>query len=179
MSTGETSRERSSVTTSSGGRQNTKAEREADLLAHEAAAAQAAALGAIQDLKTGLATAADPRLWAEQHPWAAVGIAAAAGFAAAALVMPSPEQKLKDKLSDLVRGIQPSVNGNGKPSEHPSPAGPLAGVMEALMGLGKTAIVNFVVAAVHKASEGPSEAPSNEFPSESEPAPGEPDAVVY
>jgi hypothetical protein len=144
---------------SSAGQRNISDAPEADLLAREAAAAQAAALGAIADLKAGLATAADPRLWAQQHPWAAVGIAAAAGFAAAALVVPTPAQKLSDRVSDLLRGIQPSAGDNGEAAEGPPPgAGPLAGVMEALVDLGKTAITNFVMATVHKTSEAPHQA---------------------
>jgi len=158
--------------TSSNERRTPSQGREADLLAHEAAVAQAAVLEALQDLKSGLATAADPRLWAQQHPWAAIGVAAAAGFAAATLLVPSPEQNLKEKLSELLRGVQPvprKPDGNGDATIEPRAAsGPLAMVMESLLDLSKTAITNFVVAAMHKSSEAPD---SNHQPGDAAPVP--------
>jgi len=148
-------------------------ETESDVLAREAAAAQAAAIRAIGDLKTSLVHAADPRLWAQQHPWAAVGVAAVAGFAAATLVVPSPEPNVKEKLSDLLKGLNNAQNGhdasstNGVEDELPEKpsmrSGPLAAVMEAVLDLSKTAVTNFVMAAVHKSSEPP---PSDELSDE-------------
>lgn len=59
-------------------------ESEAEYLARESAAAQAAAFEALEQLKNSLASAADIRIWARKHPWIAVGAAAATGFVAAA-----------------------------------------------------------------------------------------------
>ena len=158
MMTGETSSGRGSDTTLSSMRRDTASDREADLLAREAKAAQAAVLEAIGDLKSGLSTAADPRLWAQQHPWAAIGVAAAAGFAAAALLVPSSDQKLKDKLSDILGAVSPThkADTNGDVKVEPRDrSGPMAMVMESLIDLVKTAVTSFVVGAVHKSADTP------------------------
>lgn len=148
-------------------------ETESDVLAREAAAAQAAAVQAIGDLKASLVQAADPRLWAQQHPWAAVGVAAVAGFAAATFVVPSPEPDIKGKLSELLKGLQDLPDGkqasstdevdDGLPEKPSMRSGPLAAVMEAMLDLGKTAVTNFVMAAVHQSSAPP---PADQFSDE-------------
>jgi len=43
----------------------------------------------LEELKASLQTAADLKLWTRQHPWAALGVAAVAGFAVANAVTPS------------------------------------------------------------------------------------------
>jgi hypothetical protein len=59
----------------------------ADSLQREAELARQAFARTLNDLKHSLETAANPCQWAQQHPWIAVGVAAAAGFAAASAVM--------------------------------------------------------------------------------------------
>jgi hypothetical protein len=131
---------------------------ETELLATEAAAARAAVLQVIGDLKSGLSTAADPRLWARQHPWAAVGVAAVAGFAAAALVVPSQDKKLKEKLADIFDAVSPrdkaESNGDAKVDPRSGP-GPMAMAMGPLIDLAKTALTSLVVGAVHQSSSPP------------------------
>jgi hypothetical protein len=147
--------------TSSTAQSNTKVP-EADLLAREANAAQAAVFATMQDLKAGLSTAADPRLWAQQHPWASVGAAAVAGFAAAAIVVPPGERKLSDRLSAMLEGMQQLPRGVEAAAAAPSRAampGPLATIMESLVDVAKTAITNFVVAAVHQSAEAQGDLP--------------------
>jgi hypothetical protein len=64
-------------------------ESEAEFLAHESRLAAEALRGALHDLSEGLHSAADVRLWTQQYPWLSVGVAAATGFAAAAVLAPA------------------------------------------------------------------------------------------
>ena len=77
----------------------------------EAADARAALAAAAADLKANLARAVDVRPAVKdkvrRHPYAAVGVASAVGFAAAFLAAPSPQRKLKRRLrtlEDAIRG---------------------------------------------------------------------------
>lgn len=72
---------------------------EAALLAHEAAAAEAAARAALRELQAALRRSADVRAWVERYPWWAVGAAAVAGLAAAVVVAPRRGESLGDGLS--------------------------------------------------------------------------------
>jgi hypothetical protein len=83
---------------------------EAEYLAREVADAKAALSHALADVKTGLAQSADVRLWVKHYPWAALGAAAAAGFAAAAAVTPAAGQSLQDKFSQLRPSDQSAAN---------------------------------------------------------------------
>jgi ElaB/YqjD/DUF883 family membrane-anchored ribosome-binding protein len=65
---------------------------EADFLKQESAEAKQAMAHTVQELKDSLRTAADLKLWTRQHPWAAVGVAAVAGFAVANAVTPSKHE---------------------------------------------------------------------------------------
>ncbi len=55
----------------------------AETLAHEAQIARAAMGAKLQGLKTSVQATANPRAWAERHPWIALAVAAGAGVAAA------------------------------------------------------------------------------------------------
>lgn len=58
------------------------------LLRHHAASALAAMRELFTTIQADAMHAADPREWAERHPWGSVAAAAAAGFAAAAAMAP-------------------------------------------------------------------------------------------
>ena len=68
----------------------------AESLAYEAELARAAMAAKFQELKTSLQTAADPRAWAERHPWVAVSVAAATGFAAATAIASERKERRRD-----------------------------------------------------------------------------------
>ena len=68
----------------------------AESLAYEAAIARAAMAAKFQELRTSLQTAADPREWAERHPWVAVSVAAATGFAAATAIASERNGRRRD-----------------------------------------------------------------------------------
>ncbi len=52
--------------------------------------AQASLSESLETLKKSLGNAADLQLWAQHHPWLTVGVAAAAGFAAANVIFARP-----------------------------------------------------------------------------------------
>lgn len=78
---------------------------ERDVLGDESAEAKAAMFAALDDIKADLAQAADPRLWAREHPWLTLGVAAAAGFAAAAAVTPRRGESMHARMASLVHSL--------------------------------------------------------------------------
>ncbi len=75
-----------------------------------------------QDLKSKLGQGVDPKAWAAEHPWIAIGAAAVAGFAATAALVPSKEEQALKKLAAIERALNAGrerveSNGNGKHEE--------------------------------------------------------------
>jgi hypothetical protein len=91
---------------------------EAQYLAKQQADAQKAITRTLAQLKLDLVKTADPRAWMNVHPWATLGAAAVAGFAAAATVVPSKEQQALKKLRELEEALEarehPERDGNGR-----------------------------------------------------------------
>src|SRR6266404_6128509 len=92
---------------------------EAEFLAQQAHNAQLAMSKAWQDMKAKLGQGVDPKAWAQEHPWVAVGAAAVAGFVATAALVPSKEEQALKKLAAIERALNPppaerSGNGDGK-----------------------------------------------------------------
>jgi hypothetical protein len=81
---------------------------EADYLAREVADAKAALTESLAGLKLGLSNSADVRQWVKHYPWASLGAATAAGFAAAAAVTPAKGESINDKIARLRRNWQPT-----------------------------------------------------------------------
>jgi hypothetical protein len=84
---------------------------------------------AVSDLLSLGKQAADPRRAMEAHPWVTLAASTAAGFAAAAVSVPSKEQQALRKLAKLERLLNPQPhapahNGNGAPG--PAPDGEAA-----------------------------------------------------
>lgn len=90
---------------------------EAEYLQNQVNEASAAISGAFAAFKADLMKGADPRAWAHQYPWVAVGAAAVAGFAAASAMVPSKEEQAIKKLERIERALRPE----------PAPAGPHPG----------------------------------------------------
>ncbi len=102
-----------------------------DPLEREAELARAAISAKFRDLKASLENAADPRQWAREHPWAAVSIAAAAGFATAfALTRPPKSNPTDEDRSSAPRNSgaaanSPPTNGYAaQPGGYPPPRAP-------------------------------------------------------
>ncbi len=126
---------------------------EAEFLAHEAERAQAAIANTLDELKRSIETAVDPVRWAKEHPWAALGIAAVSGFAAATIVTPSPGQGVLEKWSQT---LGPSSNGHAE-QPAPAPAAPppqqaqssiWMKLMEPIADVVKTALTTFLVTVI-------------------------------
>jgi hypothetical protein len=73
-----------------------------------------------------LANSADLREWVKYYPWASIGAAAAAGFAAAAAVTPAQGESVKEKLARLKPEMhsssdeQPADAAQSKAARHSS-----------------------------------------------------------
>jgi len=98
----------------------------------------------IADLKVDALTAADIRLWSQEHPWAVVGAAAAAGFVAATLVTPAKDQDLKGKFSELIDTLK--SQGDGSSKEKVDSGG---GMLAPLLAMAAGAAQNYVMSIMH------------------------------
>lgn len=106
-------------------------ESEEDLLHREIDWARSAMSDAVAALKRHSIEAADPKLWAQTHPWLAVGAAATAGFAAARLVRPKSDAQF---VADYLRKMQREYSHEDAADRQPqqSSTGGLFGTMVAL-----------------------------------------------
>jgi hypothetical protein len=77
-------------------------------VAQQAEQAKQAMTRAWNDLAAGLAQGVNVGEWARDYPWVALGTAAAAGFAASAVFIPSREQQAMKKLAELRRALYPA-----------------------------------------------------------------------
>ena len=92
---------------------------EAEFLQKQAADAKAAIGAVFNDLKRDLSQGVDPRGWMQVAPWTTLAAAAVAGFAAAAVAVPSKEEqtlkrlkKIEEALTPKPRPIDAAVNGD-------------------------------------------------------------------
>lgn len=87
----------------------------------EADDAKAAIASVLQEMRRQLEQGVDPRRLARDHPWVAVGSAAVAGFVAAMLAVPSPEDAALKRLERIERALQ-GANGQADGAAHGEPA---------------------------------------------------------
>jgi len=73
----------------------------------------------VAEIKNDLARSADPRGWMQVAPWTTLGVAAVAGFVAAAVAVPSKEDRALNRLKKIEEALTPHF-GNG----HAPPANP-------------------------------------------------------
>jgi hypothetical protein len=78
---------------------------ETEYLAREATEAQAAIQATLEQMRATLKDAADVRAWTRQYPWATLGVAAAAGFVAAKVVLPSRRRPCENEEPALLEKI--------------------------------------------------------------------------
>ena len=79
---------------------------ESEFLSQEAERAKAAITESLAALGKSLGRAADPHRLTKDHPYLAVGVAAVAGFAAAASLVPSKQQQTFKTLAAIERSLQ-------------------------------------------------------------------------
>jgi hypothetical protein len=150
--------------TSPNGRRASKPKSEAAFLRAEAADARSAIAGALEDLRDGLGEAADIRVWTQEHPWAATGTAAAAGFALAAMMVPRPDQTWADKIAALKpapESIPKSAQAaSAAAREAPGDGQPtvLQAALSGLFDLAGAALSRWLLASLQGQGPGPAEA---------------------
>jgi hypothetical protein len=91
---------------------------EAEYLADQSRAAQAAMRAALGDLQKGLAKGLNPLRWTKDHPWLTLGAIAIGGFATSAAVVPSREEQELRKLRRLHEAMRPPAPAAAE--SHPS-----------------------------------------------------------
>jgi hypothetical protein len=97
---------------------------ESEFLARQAADAKAAISHVIDEIKNDLAKGADPRGWVQVAPWTSLGVAAAAGFVAAAAMIPSKEDQALKRLRKIEEALSPHRgNGHAEPVDSNNPKG--------------------------------------------------------
>jgi hypothetical protein len=137
---------------------------ESEFLEKQARDAQAAMSRVLQDLKTRLGQGVDPKAWAREHPWIAVGAAAVAGFAATAALVPSKEEQTLKKLASIERALHAGrerveSNGDGK---HEKGGGMLKTILTEAAGLLRPMLASFV--ATQMAGQPPQGEDSGAYP---------------
>lgn len=88
---------------------------ESKFLNEQAEEAKAAIAQVAGEMKNWLLKGANPLGWTRQHPWIGIGIGAAAGFVAAAAVVPSKEQQALSRLARIEAALNPTLR---KPDEN-------------------------------------------------------------
>ena len=82
---------------------------EADFLQQQVSEAKAALAATLSDAAAALKDGVDPATWARRYPLLAIGSALLAGFAAAAVTIPSKEQQELRKLEKLAKALRPAA----------------------------------------------------------------------
>lgn len=90
---------------------------EADYIARQAAEASAAISNTLRAITGDLKQTVDVRLWTKEHPWMSVGAAAAAGFVAACMVVPTKEDQALRRLAKIEKALNPSHPPVGSSSD--------------------------------------------------------------
>ncbi len=124
---------------------------EAEFLAREVADAKAALADTVAEIKSSAFESMDLRAWARQYPWAALGVAAVAGFAAATILSKkSSTESVQENVTQppsLATSPPPPPQATGV---YPASAssGLKAMIIGALFGLAKLVIENLLITAI-------------------------------
>jgi hypothetical protein len=128
---------------------------EADYLAREITHAKAALSQAVADLSSGLTSTADLQQWIKRYPWAALGAATVAGFAAAVALTPLYGETVAEKPSPLrpTGETEASESGAAPPAHQQArAAGASDLIVSALFDLAKTLVQTLILATVRSAT---------------------------
>jgi hypothetical protein len=124
---------------------------EVDYLAREVEDAKQALAHAAADLKRGVATSADLRLWVKHYPWTALGAATVAGFAAGTAVTPARGESVAEKLSRLKpdgRNAETQNETNASPAAPAKSSKVQETLMDSLFDVAKTLVQTVILATV-------------------------------
>lgn len=139
---------------------------ESAYLAKQAADAKAAFAGALHQIAGQFGQGVDPRVWTKRYPLAALGVSAAAGFVATALLVPSREQRALNKLAEIERALnpppppKPGESAAGQTGEQNFKQGRQSfttAILTELIGAIKPAVISLLTAGVTAATAKPSE----------------------
>ncbi len=114
---------------------------ESEYLSAQAETAKAAITHALLEAKTALAEGLDPKEWTRRYPLIAIGSAAAAGFVAALLAIPSKEQQELKRLAKLHRAMHPEADTTKTPAEESPNQKPAARSMWITLLLEATSLI--------------------------------------
>ncbi|MBL9080833.1 MAG: hypothetical protein JNK76_03455 [Planctomycetales bacterium] len=118
-----------------------------EILQREIDWARAQMTATTQRLREGAVQAADPQAWARKHPWATVGVAAAAGFVTAGAINKSRQAKREEQiiaryLRRLRRaGMDGAFGAGGGTNGAAAAAPPKRGIFSSMTGLLQTVIL--------------------------------------
>ena len=113
------------------------------------------ALGeAINDAKGHLINAADVRPILRQYPYLAVGSSLAAGFVAAAVLVPSRKQRAASRLRALERAVRAEAAASGKRVAKPSSGGAARKGLGLAWRLARPTLLSLVTGAISGAATG-------------------------
>jgi hypothetical protein len=121
---------------------------EASFLQMESAEAKEAMARTLEELKASLKTATDLKLWTKQHPWAAVGVAAAAGFAVANAVTPSKHQPAAPPPWAAYGNGYPASSVTASSQAATGGFGPLNALLAPLLDMAKVALQSTIASAI-------------------------------
>jgi hypothetical protein len=126
---------------------------EAQFLQQQAQLAKDAVARTFQQFTAGLGQGANPVEWAREYPWISVGAAAALGFVAANMLIPTKEDQALKKLARLERALSsppPPVVDGSTPDKDPAKHGMLYGLMNQTLKAIQPAIISAITAHVAK-----------------------------
>lgn len=124
---------------------------EAEYLAQQSAAAKEAVSRVVGELRQRIAEGANPLEWCRAYPWATLGAAAVAAFAAAAMLIPSKEQQALRRLAAIERALNPdpprrAAEPQDGVDHHARGGSFLGGLAKELIGAVKPAVVSLLSA---------------------------------
>ena len=102
---------------------------EADFLTQEAERAKAAITESLAAIGRSLGRAADPHRLTQDHPYIAVGVAAVAGFAAAASLVPSKQQQTFKTLAAIERSLRKPAESKEEAASGKKSGSPVSGFL--------------------------------------------------
>ena len=115
-----------------------------------------------EQLMADLASGVDPKLWMKVRPWTSLAGAVVAGFAAAAVVVPSKEQQALRRLAEIEKMLMPKPVDMRSPVDRDVPKGRekptfLSGLMTEVLGAVKPAILSMLTAGITAKATKPTE----------------------
>jgi hypothetical protein len=137
------------------------------------------------DFTGGMGKSADPRKWAQAHPWISVASATVAGFAAATVVVPSKEEQALKKLAAIERALRgsredrerPNGDGHERESKDSRGGGFLSRIIQEAFGALRPLLMSIISS--HLGGQPPQQDPTAEDPTGGAGAQPPPGAAYY